>query len=81
MGIVIGETRMVSDQTGHTATRTDDGTWASTRVPGRLLDRNTAISSLVLAELESAGYANSPHARQLRAEVGLDAPPPPDEAA
>jgi hypothetical protein len=75
-GVTVSDTLMVSENTGHRArwTRDEDGpggAWESTRLPGRRLTRNQAVSSMVLAELESAGQGGSPNAANLRAELGI----------
>ena len=68
MAITILDTLMTSDQTGHTAgwrehaAADGDGAWISSRCSGRLLTRNEAITSMVLAEHEAAGNGESPHA-------------------
>ena len=68
--LIIGET------SGHRAEWQRDqdgagGAWISTRLPGTRLTRNAAIASIDLAEVEYAGYGNSPNAAALRAELGI----------
>jgi hypothetical protein len=76
----ITDERMVSDTTYHTAEWRPDaaadgtGAWVSSRVPGRLLDRNAAVTALTLAEFEATGQGDSPHAAGWRAELGIEAP-------
>ena len=70
---------MRSDATGDRARWVADGgglgggAWISTALAGRRLTRDQARASLVLAELEFAGYADSPNARQLREQLGTGA--------
>jgi hypothetical protein len=77
MAITIGDTLMTSDQTSHTAgwrehaAADGGGAWVTTRCPGRLLTRNQAITSMVLAEHEAAGNGDSPHAAGWRRELGI----------
>ena len=53
VGTKITEDSMTSDQTRHTAARTADG-WTVTWLPGRVLNRNQAITAMTIAE-EAAG--------------------------
>ncbi len=48
--LAIGEDSMTSNVTRHTATRTAGG-WAVSWLPGRLLDRNAAITAMMLVVL------------------------------
>ena len=78
-GVSIGDTLMVSENTGHRAQFAADpdgpgGAWTSTRLPGRRLTRSQAISSMVLCELEAAGQGGSPNAANVRAELGITWP-------
>ena len=47
------------------------GAWISARLPGRRLTRAQAIDLIDLAEVEYAGYADSPNAAALRAALGI----------
>lgn len=58
MATTITEDSMTSDQTRHTAARTADG-WAVTWLPGRVLDRNQAVTAMTIAE--SVDAALDPH--------------------
>jgi hypothetical protein len=52
MTLTINDTTMTSDQTGHTA-RLASGSrhlWEVSWLPGRVLDRNNAITAMVLAD-------------------------------
>ena len=52
MTLTINDTTMTSDQTAHTARLTLGGQhlWEVSWLPGRVLDRNSAITAMVLAE-------------------------------
>ena len=82
MAITTSDTLMTEPVSGHRAEWRPEaaadghGAWVSTRAPGRLLDRDQAIASLRLAELESGPHRRSPNARRLRAELGLPEAPP-----
>ncbi len=58
------------------AAASGSGAWVSSALPGRLLDRDQAIASLVLADLVFYGWASTPKAATLRAQLGIPAPPP-----
>jgi hypothetical protein len=76
-GVQIGQRRMSSATSGHTAEWTPDpdgtggGAWLSTKLPGRRLTRAAAAASMRLAELDACGYGGSPNAAALRAELGI----------
>jgi hypothetical protein len=69
---------MTSDQTRHSAqwrpaaAANGRGAWVCTRIPARLLDRNSAITAMSLAELEAAGDAGGPLGDCWRAELCLN---------
>jgi hypothetical protein len=76
MAVWIGETLMTEETSGARATWQRDqdgagGAWASTRLPGARLTRSQAAASMRLAELETAGYGDSPNAAGIRAELGI----------
>ena len=77
MTLTITSTHMADSENGHHAEWRPDaaadgrGAWVCSRLPGRLLTRNEAITALTLAELETAGWADSPATASLRAELGL----------
>jgi hypothetical protein len=80
MALTINDATMTSDQTGHTAQRSPaaDG-WEVSWLPGRTLDRNTAITAMVLADLAGGrhlhqGHRLWPHIEGWAAEIGLTAP-------
>jgi hypothetical protein len=52
MTLTINDTTMTSDQTGHTARLTSGSLhlWEVSWLPGRVLDRNSAITAMVLAD-------------------------------
>lgn len=75
MSLRIGDARMTSGVTGHTARRTDD-TWSVTWLKDRALTRDQAITALTLAELVAAGVISPahrqwPHITSFAAELGL----------
>src|ERR1700761_9699794 len=63
MTLTIFDTRMISDQTGHTAWLTASRTlaWQVTWLPGRRLDRNTAITAMTLADITGTGQIHPGH--------------------
>jgi hypothetical protein len=81
MGLTITDNGMTGDNTTHTA-RLAPGhqhAWEVSWLPGRLLDRNTAITAMVLAETTASGAVNDghrlwPHIQGWAAELGLTAP-------
>jgi hypothetical protein len=50
MAIKIDDTEMASDATQHTACQTPSGAWRVTWLPGFDLNRNEAITAMVLAD-------------------------------
>lgn len=54
MNIKITDEAMTSDTTPH-STRPDGDGWAVTWLPGRVLNRNQAITAMVLAETVASG--------------------------
>jgi hypothetical protein len=79
MALTINDATMTSDQTAHTAQRAPahDG-WEVSWLPGRTLDRNTAITAMVLADLAGGqdlhqGHRLWPHIEGWAAELGLSA--------
>lgn len=80
--VAISETPhgMRSDVTSHRARWVPDpdgdgqrGAWLSTRLGERRCTAAEARASLVLAELETMAYDQSPAARQLREQLGISA--------
>jgi hypothetical protein len=90
--LTIGGTSMSSDQSGHTAAHLPDrGGWEVSWLPGQILDRNTAITAMILADTTTEphlheGHRLWPHIQSWAAELGLTGPeavaaasqPPPD---
>jgi hypothetical protein len=71
----ITEGDMVSEDTAHTAHRIEGG-WALSWLPGRVLDRNQAVTGMVLAEMTAGealkvGDRRLPLLSCLAAELGL----------
>jgi hypothetical protein len=54
MVLTITDKIMRSDQTAHTAAPSGDG-WSVTWLPGRLMDRGSAVIAMTLADLASEG--------------------------
>jgi hypothetical protein len=79
MTLTINDTTMTSDQSAHTARHSpDQNGWEVSWLPGRILDRNTAITAMVLADAASAcglhaGHRLWPHIKGWAGELGLTA--------
>lgn len=76
MATKITDTDMTSDQTRHTAHRTETGSWAVSWIPGRVFTRNEAITAITLAEtvdaaLDPYGERVWQHIAGWAAELGL----------
>ena len=81
MTLTINDTIMTSDQTGHTARQAPcrQHQWEVSWLPGQVLDRNTAITAMVLADIAGRGdlpegHRLWPHIQGWAAELGLTAP-------
>ena len=81
MTLTINDTTMTSDQTPHTARRATGPQygWEVSWLPSQLLDRNTAITAMVLANLAAEedlhqGHRLWPHIQSWAEELGLTAP-------
>jgi len=81
MTLTINDTTMTSDQTAHTARQASGRQrgWEVSWLPGQLLDRNTAITAMILADLVGEedlhqGHRLWPHIQGWAAEVGLTGP-------
>ena len=63
MILTINDTTMTSDQTAHTACQAPgrQHLWAVSWLPGRALDRNSAITALILADHAGQGDLNERH--------------------
>ena len=78
MTLTINDAIMTSDQTAHTACLASGSQhlWEVSWLPGRALDRNSAITAMVLADLAGEGDLNERHRLWLfieswGAELGL----------
>ena len=78
MTLTINDTTMTSDQTAHTARQApgSDHLWEVSWLPGRALDRNSAITAMVLADEVGVHDLNErhrlwPHIEGWAAELGL----------
>ena len=80
MTLRIDDTTMTSDQTLHTAQPSPSGHgWEVSWLPGQTLDRNTAITAMILADTTAEpdlreGHRLWPHIQSWAAELGLTAP-------
>ena len=80
MTLTINDTNMTSDQTTHTAQHVPDRNgWEVSWLPGQTLDRNTAITAMVLADTTAEpglgeGHRLWPHIQSWAQELGLTAP-------
>ena len=78
MTLTINDTTMTSDQTVHTARQAPsrEHLWEVSWLPGRALDRNSAITAMTLADLTTEHDLNErhrlwPHIEGWAAELGL----------
>jgi hypothetical protein len=81
MTLTINDTTMTSDQTPHTARQAPglQPQWKVSWLPGQTLDRNTAITAMVLADITAKqdlheGHRLWPHIQGWAEELGLTAP-------
>ena len=80
MTLTINDSSMTSDRTAHTARHAPDRNgWEVSWLPGQTLDRNTAITAMVLADTTAEpdlheGHRLWPHIQSWAAELGLTAP-------
>ena len=80
MTLTINDTTMTSDQTAHTARHAPDRNgWEVSWLPGQTLDRNAAITAMVLADTTTdpdlhEGHRLWPHIQSWAGELGLTAP-------
>jgi hypothetical protein len=80
MSMTITGTTMTSDQTAHTARHVPGRNgWQVSWLPGQILDRNTAITAMTLAETSvepglQDGHRLWPHIQSWAQELGLTAP-------
>jgi hypothetical protein len=90
--LTINDSSMTSDRTAHIARHAPDRNgWEVSWLPGQTLDRNTAITAMILADTTAEpdlheGHRLWPHIQSWAAELGLTGPeaaaaasqPPPD---
>jgi hypothetical protein len=80
MTLTITDATMTSDQTAHTARQASDRNgWEVSWLPGQILDRNTAITAMTLADTSAErdlheGHRLWPHIQGWAEELGLTAP-------
>jgi hypothetical protein len=81
MTLKITDTAMTSDRSAHTARRSPghEYGWEVSWLPGQTLDRNSAITAMVLADTTAAtgmheGHRLWPHIQNWAAELGLTGP-------
>ena len=81
MALTINDTTMTSDETPHTARQAPgrQQQWEVSWLPGQALDRNTAITAMVLADITAKqdlheGHRLWPHIQGWAEELGLTAP-------
>jgi hypothetical protein len=79
MTLTINDTTMTGDQTAHTARLApSQNGWEVSWLPDRTLDRNTAITAMVLADISAdervqEGHRLWPHIQGWAAELGITA--------
>ena len=79
MTLTINDTTMTSDRTAHTARHAHDRNgWEVSWLPGQTLDRNTAITAMILPDTAAEpdlheGHRLWPHIQGWAEEVGLTA--------
>jgi len=78
MGLTIDDTLMTSDQSAHTARQVPGHrrSWEVSWLPGQILDRDTAITAMMLADIAATGDIGPDHrlwpaAQSWPAELGL----------
>ena len=81
MALTINDTTMTSDHTPHTARQAPgrQHEWQVSWLPGQTLDRNTAITAMILADTTAEtdlneGHRLWPHMQAWAQELGLTAP-------
>ena len=73
MALNIGDETITSDRTAHTA-RTVTGEehrWEVSWLPGRHLDRNSATTAMMLADLTAHGHVRAGHRLWSHVKAGL----------
>ena len=87
MTLRIDDTAMSSDRTAHAAQYTPDRNgWEVSWLPGQTLDRNSAITAMILADTTAErdlreGHRLWPHIQGWAEELGLTAPDAIDRAS
>ena len=78
MALTIDDTIMTSDQSAHTARQVPGRRhgWEVSWLPGRIVDRDTAITAMILADIAATGDIHPGHrlwpaVQSWSAEVGL----------
>ncbi len=80
MTLTINDTTMTSDQTTHTARHAPSRHgWEVSWLPSQILDRNTAITAMILADTAAEEHVHEghrlwPHMQGWAAELGLTGP-------
>jgi hypothetical protein len=80
MTLTINDTTITSDRNPHTARQSPgQHEWQVSWLPGQVLDRNTAITAMVLADIAGQGDLHNshrlwPHIESWAAELGLTGP-------
>jgi hypothetical protein len=82
MALNINDDAITGEHTSHTAHPAPGhpGAWQVSWLPGRLLDRNAAITAMILADIATStdtlhdGHQRWPHIQGWAAELGLTAP-------
>jgi hypothetical protein len=80
MSLTITDTTMTSDQSAHTARHAPDRNgWEVSWLPGQIVDRNTAITAMTLADTTTETGLHEkhrlwPHIQGWAQELGLTAP-------
>jgi len=80
MTLTIDDTTMTSDKSAHTARRSPDRNgWEVSWLPGQILDRNSAVTAMTLADTSAErdlhkGHRLWPHIQNWAGELGLTAP-------
>jgi hypothetical protein len=81
VSLTIGDATMTSDQSPHTAQQVPGHRhgWEVSWLPGQVLDRDTAITAMTLADIAATGDIRPEHrlwpaVQSWSAEVGLTAP-------
>jgi hypothetical protein len=81
MTLTITGTTMTSDHSAHTARQAPgrEGGWEVSWLPGQVLDRNSAVTAMILADTAAAtdlheGHRLWPHIQGWAAELGLTGP-------